>query len=348
MFLVRLQGKRQNPVYSITYRTTVNYFLGKMLTELLQEQRRNLDDYFDRLDKNEVEKVVRACLDTKGLIVFTGVGKSGIIAEKIAMTMISTGTKALYLPPTNFLHGDIGILSENDLFVLMSRSGETEELLNLIPFAKKRGTRLLAIVSNPQSRLAKQCDLSINLPFDKELCPFDLAPTTSTTVQLLFGDLLAIALMRSKNFDLSAYALNHPSGTIGKKMTITVDELMCKNDNLPLAKPTDKLTDALTELTNKKCGALLIVDDERNFLGIFTDGDLRRALQTQGTEVLQKKMQEIMTVTALIIDQNKLAWDALKIMQRDPKKFVMMLPVVDKGKIMGLLRMHDIVQAGIS
>ncbi|MBS0603410.1 MAG: KpsF/GutQ family sugar-phosphate isomerase [Verrucomicrobia bacterium] len=319
-----------------------------MLTELLEAQRRYVDHYFDHLDLTEVDKVVQECLSTKGLIVFTGVGKSGIIAEKIAMTMISTGTKALYLPPTNFLHGDIGILSENDLFVLMSRSGETEELLNLIPFVKKRSARLLSIVSNPHSRLAKQCDLSINLPFEKELCPFDLAPTTSTTVQLLFGDLLAIALMRSKGFDLSAYALNHPSGSIGKKMTITVEELMFKDNHVPLAAPSDRLLDVLVELTNKKCGALLVTDDERNLLGIFTDGDLRRALQTQGPDVLQKPIRELMTPSALRIERDKLAWEALKIMQRDPKKFVMVLPVVEQGKVAGILRMHDIVQAGIT
>lgn len=319
-----------------------------MLSDLLNEQRRNIESYFERLDLNAVSQVVQECLHTQGLIVFTGVGKSGIIAEKIAMTMISTGTKALYLPPTNFLHGDIGILSENDLFVLMSRSGETEELLNLVPFAKKRGSRLLAIVSNPDSRLAKQCDLSVTLPFEKELCPFDLAPTSSTTVQLLFGDLLAIALMRSKGFDLSAYALNHPSGSIGKKMSVTVEDLMCKDNHVPLAHPNDRLIDVLVELTNKKCGALLVADERKNFLGIFTDGDLRRALQTQGSDVLQKPMGELMTPSALTIEKDKLAWDALKMMQRDPKRFVMVLPVLEQGKVAGILRMHDIVQAGVS
>jgi arabinose-5-phosphate isomerase len=319
-----------------------------MLAELLTAQQRYIDHYFENLDLSQVERVVQECLDTKGLIVFTGVGKSGIIAEKIAMTMISTGTKALYLPPTNFLHGDIGILSENDLLVLMSRSGETEELLNLVPFAKKRNARLLAIVSNANSRLAKHCDLSVNLPFEKELCPFDLAPTTSTTVQLLFGDLLAIALMRSKGFDLSAYALNHPSGTIGKKMSITVDELMFKGDQLPLARPHDRLSSALVELTNKKLGGLIIVDDAQNFLGIFTDGDLRRALQNQGPHVLEKPIGELMTISALTIEKEKLVWEALKIMQKDPKKLVMILPVLEQGKAVGFLRMHDIVQAGIS
>ena len=316
--------------------------------ELLKEQRHYINDYFDRLDLDEVDKVVQECLNTKGLIVLTGVGKSGIIAEKIAMTMISTGTKALYLPPTNFLHGDLGILSENDLFVLMSRSGETEELLNLVPFARKRGTRLLSIVSNAESRLAKHCDLSITLPFEKELCPFDLAPTTSTAVQLLFGDLLSIALMRAKGFDLSAYALNHPAGAIGKKMSVTVEELMFKDDHVPIAKPSDRLIEVLEELSNKKCGALLIADEHKNFLGIFTDGDLRRAMQNLGPEVLQKPIQELMTLSPLTIEKGRLAWEALKIMQKDPKKLVMVLPVVDQGKVAGLLRMHDIIQAGIS
>ncbi len=319
-----------------------------MLLELISEQRRNLEHYFDHLDLSQVDAVLQQCLSIKGLIVFTGVGKSGIIAEKIAMTLISTGTKALYLPPTNFLHGDIGILSEGDLFVLMSRSGETEELLNLIPFAKKRKTQLLAIVSNPESRLAKACDVFIDLPFEKELCPFDLAPTTSTTVQLLFGDLLAIALMRAKGFDLSTYALNHPSGSIGKKMTITVDDLMFKDHHIPLVKPEDRLLDVLVELTNKKCGALLVADEAKTLLGIFTDGDLRRALQLKGSDVLQKNLQELMTPSALWIERGTLAWEALKIMQKDPKKFVMILPVVEQGKVVGILRMHDIVQAGIT
>lgn len=319
-----------------------------MLLELLREQRRYIDHYFDHLDLIEVDKVLQECLNTQGLIIFTGVGKSGIIAEKIAMTMISTGTKALYLPPTNFLHGDLGIVSKEDLLVMMSRSGETEELLNLVPFAKKRGARLLAIVSNPHSRLVKHCDVSIHLPFEKELCPFDLAPTTSTTVQLLFGDLLAIALMRSKGFDLSAYALNHPSGAIGKKMSTTVEELMFKDEQLPVATPDARLADVLVELSNKKLGALVIVDGQKNFMGIFTDGDLRRALQNQGSDVLEKSMHELMTINALTIEKGKLAWEALKIMQKDPKKFVMILPVVDNGKAVGILRMHDIVQAGIS
>jgi arabinose-5-phosphate isomerase len=317
------------------------------LSEILASQQQYLDFYFKNLDIGQVEKAVEACLQTKGLIVFTGVGKSGIIAEKIAMTLISTGTKALYLPPTNFLHGDIGILSENDMLVLISRSGETEELLNLLPFARQRNTPLFAIVSNPQSRLAKMCDLYVNLPVEKELCPFDLAPTTSTEVQLLFGDLLSVTLMRMKQFDLSSYALNHPSGSIGKKILLKVEDVMFKGPEVPLCKPDDKLIDVLVELSNKKCGALLVSNPHQELLGIFTDGDLRRALQTQGSSVLEKPMSSLMTVSPLFVDKEELAWNALKRMQRDPKKYVMVLPVLDNKRIVGILHMHSLVQSGI-
>ena len=190
--------------------------------------------------------------------------------------------------------------------------------------------------------------MAINLPFQNELCPFDLAPTTSTTVQLLFGDLLAIALMRTKGFNLDAYAQNHPLGSIGKKVSVTVDELMHKGDQIPLAKPQDRLIDVLVELSNKKCGALLVSDEENNFLGIFTDGDLRRTLQNQGSDVLSRTMQELMTPSALSVEKGSLAWDALKIMQKDPKRFVMVLPVLDQGKVAGLLHMHSVIQSGVA
>jgi len=319
-----------------------------MLKDLLDQQRQHIQYYFDKLDLKAVEAALNACMQTKGLIVFTGVGKSGIIAEKIAMTLISTGTKALSLPPTNFLHGDIGILSENDLFVLISKSGETEELLNLVPFARQRNTRVMAIVSNRDSRLAKAADLYVELPVEQELCPFDLAPTTSTSVQLLFGDLLAAALMRLKKFNMSDYALNHPSGSLGKKMTLKVEDVMLHGTHIPVCRPKDRLMDVLVELSNKKCGALLIVDEEHSFLGIFTDGDLRRALQSQGSSVLEKKMEALMTAAAVSIPSDTLAWDALKTMQKDPKKWVMVVPVLKKRKVVGVLRMHDIIQSGVA
>lgn len=319
------------------------------IQEILSRQKQYLAHYFTNLPLEQLQEVIRRCSEVSGLLVLTGVGKSGIIAEKIAMTLISTGTKALYFPPTNFLHGDIGILSKQDLLLLFSRSGETEELLHLIPFAKKRKTPIVAVVSHLNSRLARLADLSVYLPVEKELCPFNLAPTTSTLVQLLFGDLLTIALMQKKQFDLFEYSLNHPAGSIGKKMTLKVEDLMFRNQAIPIANPSDKLVDVLFELSDKKCGALLIVDEEKKLLGIFTDGDLRRALQIKGSSALEQSMRDLMTNSTVVANQDLLARDALTLMQRDPKKYITILPVVLNDRtVIGILRLHDIIQAGIA
>lgn len=319
-----------------------------MLKELFTQQKQYLDFFFNTLDLKKAEEVVNLCRQTKGMLVLAGVGKSGIVSEKIAMTLISTGTKALYLPTTNFLHGDIGLLSQEDTVLMFSKSGETEELLNLLPFIKRRGTKVITIVSNPQSRLGAQADLSICLPVEKELCPFDLAPTTSTEVQLLFGDVLAIALMKAKGFSLDAYGENHPSGTIGKKITMKVEEIMIQGNNVPLCKPEDRLADVLVELSNKKCGCLIVIGEDNNFHGVFTDGDLRRCLQTLGSQVLEKQIGELMTRSATSIQKDERAWEAMKLMQKDSKKWIMVLPVLEGQKVVGILRMHDIIHAGIS
>ncbi len=319
------------------------------IQEILSRQKQYLAHYFANLPLEQLQEVIRRCSKVPGLLVLTGVGKSGIIAEKIAMTLISTGTKALYFPPTNFLHGDIGILSEQDLLLLFSRSGETEELLHLIPFAKNRKTPIIAVVSQLNTRLARLADLSVHLPVEKELCPFNLAPTTSTLVQLLFGDLLTISLMQQKQFDLFEYSLNHPAGSIGKKMILKVEDLMFREQNIPTANPSDKLINVLFELSDKKCGALLIVDEEKKLLGIFTDGDLRRALQIKGPSVLEQSMRDLMTDSTIVANREQLAWDALALMQRDPKKYITTLPVVLNDRtVIGVLRLHDIIQAGIA
>ena len=320
-----------------------------MLKNLLDESQRHLNYFFQNVDLARFEEVVQMCKECEGFVIFTGVGKSGIIAEKTAMTLISTGTKALFLPPMNFLHGDIGIVSEKDLLVMISKSGETEEMLSLVPFIQRRKAKIISLVSNPTSRLAKSSDLFMHLPVERELCSFDLVPTTSTAVQLIFGDILAIALMKDRNFNMNDYVLNHPAGSIGKKLTLTVENVMLSGEQVPTCQPQDKLVDVLVELSNKKCGALVVIDDKREFKGIFTDGDLRRALQMKGSEVLDQPMEHLMTPSAICVSSDMLAWDAMKYMQQDPKKWVMVTPVVNKSQVVvGILRMHDIVQAGIS
>ncbi len=318
-----------------------------MLKKLLDEAQEYLTYFFQTIDVEKFQQIVDLCSNSKGLLLFTGIGKSGIIAEKIAATLTSTGTKALYLPPMNFLHGDIGILSETDVVFMLSKSGESEELLNLIPFIQRRKAQIIGVVSNANSRLAKSSQLCMSLPVQKELCSFDLVPTTSSEVQLIFGDVLAIALMKTRNFNLDDYALNHPSGTIGKKMTLTVKDVMISGEAIPACTPEHKLADVLVELSHKKCGALIITNDSNHLTGIFTDGDLRRALQTHGSDVLQKTMKELMTPSAVSVLSNMLAWDAMKEMQKNPGKWVMVTPVVEDGKVVGILRMHDIIQSGI-
>lgn len=319
-----------------------------MMRSLVEKQRRYLNAFFDCLDLDEVQRACQLCLETTGLLLFTGVGKSGMIAEKIAMTLVSTGTRALYLPPTNLLHGDLGIVSEQDLLILLSKSGHTEELLQLLPHVKRRGARTLALVSHRQSPLARACDVYVHLPVERELCPFDLAPTTSTVVQLLFGDLLAVALMQTKGLSLAEYAKVHPAGSLGKKMTLTVKELMLTGDQIPFCRDQDRIGDVLTQLSDKCCGAMLVVDGEKRLVGIFTDGDLRRALQKQGDRVLQRSAKDLMNASPLSVTQDQLAFDAMKGMQKDPTRWVSVVPVMHEGQVVGILRMHDIVQAGVA
>lgn len=319
-----------------------------MIKELLEESQKNIDYFFKNVNATQFESILHFCFSCKGLIICTGIGKSGIIAEKIATTLASTGTKALYLPTLNFLHGDIGLLSEGDIVLMLSKSGESEELLTLIPFIHKKKAKIIGLTSQVNSRLAKDSDLYLHLPVQKELCHFDLVPTTSTEVQLIFGDILSISLMKLRNFKLTDYALNHPSGTIGKKMTLTVKDIMLKDSSLPICKADAKLGDVIVELTQKKCGALIITGENLELLGIFTDGDLRRALQKHGSSVLEQKIGDLMTSTAISVNSEILAWEAMQQMQQDVNKWVMVSPVVQNNKVVGLLRMHDIIQAGLT
>lgn len=319
-----------------------------MLKELFTEYQRNLNYFFDHVNLVKAEEIFQLLLSCEGMVIFTGVGKSGIIGDKLAKTLISTGTKSLFLPPMNALHGDIGIVTANDLLICISKSGESEELLSLIPFAKKKRAKTIAWVSNEKSKLYERCDVSILLPLNKELCPFDLAPTTSTSIQLIFGDVLSIAMMKAKGFSLDDYALNHPAGAIGKKISLTVSDVMLEGERLPLCRPNDRLREALVTLTDKKCGCLLITDEAGILCGVFTDGDLRRALQKEPAAMLEKTMEELMTPSCLATEKEVRAVEALKKMQYDQKRWVTVLPVTESGKIVGLLRMHDLIQAGIA
>ncbi len=319
-----------------------------MLKELLEQERSYLNHFFDTIDLQALEKFVQVLNACQGMMIFSGIGKSGLVAEKIAMTMTSTGSKAFFLSPTNALHGDIGIVTERDIFVMLSKSGESDELLHLIPFMRNKGVKIAAIVTNVKSRLAKAADYVLPLPHERELCPYDLAPTTSTVIQMIVGDVLAVALMKMHGFSLDDFAKNHPAGRIGRRMITKVKDLMIANEGIPLCHPQDQLGDTLVELSNKRCGCVLVIDEERHLLGIFTDGDLRRSLQKYGAQALEHTMGELMTRTPRWIDQHALAYHAMHLMEEDQKRPIMVLAVLDDAqKVVGVIKMHDIVQSGL-
>lgn len=319
-----------------------------MLKELFESERQILNHFFDNINFEQVEILLDILRNCEGMIITTGVGKSGLVAEKIALTLTSTGSKAFFLSSSNALHGDIGIVGKNDVFIMISKSGESEELLQLIPTLRNRGTKLIAIVNKANSRLAKACDHSVVLPIEKELCPYDMVPTISSVTHMILGDILAIALMTLKNFSLLEYAQNHPAGKIGRRLTLRVSDLMLKGDDIPRADPHSKLLDILVELSNKRCGCVLVLDPSHVLQGIFTDGDLRRALQKYGPKALESSIQMLMTRNPRYISSEEMAYQALSVMEADQLHPVTALPVIDSNhRVVGLIKMHDIVQSGL-
>jgi arabinose-5-phosphate isomerase len=319
-----------------------------MLKRLFEDQRRYLNHFFDSVPLDEAQKILNLLIACRGVIIFSGVGKSGHIAEKVSTTFLSTGTRSFFLTPANALHGDIGFVSPEDVFLCFSKSGGSQELIDLLPHVKRRGAFTIAIVSASHSKLARMADLSILLPIEREICPYDLAPTTSTAAQLIFGDCLAVALMQAKNFTMGQFAANHPGGLLGRKITLKVADLMLKDGEIPLCRPGDALIDVLHELSTKKCGCLLVVDEKRELKGIFTDGDLRRAIELNGPNALQMPLSRLMTSAPKSIAPGLLAFEAVKQMEEDPTRLITVLPVLEKERVVGLIRMHDILQKELS
>jgi arabinose-5-phosphate isomerase len=301
-----------------------------MLKTLFEKQKSSLEYFFAHLDFNRAQKILEKIRSCKGCVILCGVGKSGHIAQKIAATFVSTGTRSTFLCPLNALHGDLGFVSQDDLFILLSKSGESQELIDLLPYIKRRGAFTIGVISQEHSRLAKLVDQTMILPVDKELCPLNLAPTTSTTVQLLFGDALAIQLMEDRQFSVTDFASNHPAGFLGRKITMKVTDLMLKEEAIPVCQLDDRLIETLHELTAKKCGCLLVCDTDLRLLGIFTSA-------------LQMKLSELMTKSPVTISPEVLVSSAAEQM-----KAVTVLPVIESEKVVGLLRMHDIIQVGLS
>jgi arabinose-5-phosphate isomerase len=301
-----------------------------------------------RLEQDQIERVVQLLAGCKGKIVILGVGKSGIIAQKIAATMTSTGTAALYLHPSDALHGGIGIISADDVVMILSNSGETDEIIEMLPYLKRRQVPLIALVGNLNSTLARRADAVIDGSVDQEACPLNLAPTTSTTVALALGDSLALTLMQVKGLTPDDFAINHPAGQLGKRLTMTVADLMHSGSDNPTVTAGAVWMDIVKGISVGGLGAVNVVDDSGRLAGIITDGDLRRAIQRLNHETLANlKCEEIMTTNPTVASPQLLAYDALRLMEDRPSQ-ISVLPVVDDKRVcVGLIRLHDIVRSGL-
>ncbi|BAS59560.1 KpsF/GutQ family protein [Leptolyngbya boryana NIES-2135] len=313
---------------------------------LLQLEANAITRAAHQLQPEAVEKAVDLLLNCSGKIVLSGVGKSGIVAQKIAATLNSIGTMAVSLHPCDALHGDLGIVTAADVGIVLSNSGETEELIAMMPHLKNRQVPIIAVLGNVSSTLARYADVVLDAAVDREACPLNLAPTTSTTVALAIGDALAMTVMQIRGITSDDFALNHPAGRLGKRLTLTVEDLMhCGN---PVLLPDASWLEVVGAITQGGSGAVSVVSDRRKLLGLITDGDLRRWVQkTPATELETLTAAAIMTENPVTITPRTLAYTALKLMEDRPSQ-IAVLPVVDDDQCcVGLLRLHDIFRSGL-
>ncbi|KAL6989079.1 putative arabinose 5-phosphate isomerase [Sarracenia purpurea var. burkii] len=317
------------------------------LLNLFKSQRKYLNFFFQNLDLSQTLAFTQTLLNTKGTIFFSGVGKSGFVARKISQTLVSLGIRSGFLSPIDALHGDIGILSHSDVLVLFSKSGNTEELSRLVPCAKAKGAFLISVTSTEANRLMDLCDLNVHLPLERELCPFDLAPVTSTAIQMVFGDTVAVAMMGARNLTKDEYAANHPAGRIGKSLIFKVKDVMKKQEELPVCHEGDLIMDQLVELTSKGCGCLLVTDDQFHLMGTFTDGDLRRTLKASGEGIFKLTVGAMCNRNPRTIGPDAMAVEAMQKMESPPSP-VQFLPVVDGPNILiGIVTLHGLVSVGL-
>ncbi len=325
------------------------------LTRCLQEESQAIAEASTRLCSEDVEAalfLLERCADSKAKLVITGVGKSGIVARKIAATFSSIGLMALYLNPLDALHGDLGVVASDDVCLLLSNSGETSELLELLPHLKRRGISRIALVGQADSSLGKGSDVTLEAFVDKEICPLNLAPTASTAVAMAIGDALAAVWMERRGISLADFALNHPAGSLGKRLTMTVADLMVVADDLPPLQPTTTLPEVISKLTQGAIGNGWVEDPNHpnRLLGLITDGDLRRGLRSHApSQWALLTAEDLMTIDPITVRHDMLAVDAIQRMEHNQRKPISVMPVVNSnGTFEGLLRLHDLVQAGLA
>lgn len=314
---------------------------GKKVLQIEQEGLAELAQYINDDFSLACEKIFHC----QGRVIVMGMGKSGHIGHKIAATFASTGTPSFFVHPGEASHGDLGMVTEKDIVLAISNSGEASEILALIPVLKRKQILLICMTRSPQSAMGKAADIHLCIKVPKEACPLGLAPTTSTTATLVMGDALAIALLRARGFTAEDFALSHPGGALGRKLLLHVSDLMNKEDDIPRVSKEATLREALVEITRKKLGMTVICDDNMFINGIFTDGDLRRIFDL-GIDLNNAKISDVMTKGGIRISPDSLAVEALNLMQA---KHITSLLVTepDSDILLGVLHMHDLLQAGV-
>ncbi|MBI5102686.1 MAG: KpsF/GutQ family sugar-phosphate isomerase [Nitrospirae bacterium] len=298
----------------------------------------------DKLD-DRFDEAVGIIFKSRGKVVVTGMGKSGIIAKKIASTLASTGTPAFFMHPGEASHGDLGMVSSEDVVIAISNSGETDELVSLIPFLKRFNVNLISMTGNADSSLAKAADVSLDVSVREEACPLGVVPTASTTASLAMGDAVAVALLIKRGFNEQDFASFHPSGSLGKKLFIKVKDLMHTGEALPFIDPSASMTDAVVEISSKRLGIAIVVDGDKKILGIVTDGDIRRGVEQWGKGFFDMTASDVMTKTPKMIAADALAAKALSVMEKHSIT-VLVVPGPD-GRAEGIVHLHDILKQGI-
>jgi arabinose-5-phosphate isomerase len=295
--------------------------------------------------KPDFESLCSNILDIKGKLILMGIGKSGHIAQKISATLSSTGTSSFFIHPTEAAHGDLGMISKQDAILILSNSGQTKEIIEILPALKRSTTNIFTLTNNDQSTIAKAGKINLVINADEEACPLDLAPTSSTTIALVFGDALAIALLEARGFGKDDFAKSHPAGQLGKKLTTLVQDLAVMNEQTPIVNQATYLKDALLVITEKKLGVTLVSNEEK-VIGIFTDGDLRRCLNNE-IDLNKTPIKDVMTTNFKSIQSDALAIDAAEIMEKDKIFSLVVNSSTNGGNSMGIITMHQLLEAGI-
>ena len=313
--------------------------------KVLKIEAEAINALLDKIDERFVQavEILNKC---SGKVIVIGIGKSGIVSQKIASTFACTGTPAFFLHPAEGIHGDIGMLSKGDVAVAISNSGETQEIIQLLPVIKRWGITLIVMTGNPRSGLAQSGDVVLDTSVKEEACPLGLVPTASTTATLAMGDALALALLRKKGFMEDDFAMLHPGGTLGRKLLLHVEDFMHKGDEMPLIREDTLIKEGLLEMTTKRLGVTGVCDKEGAFVGVITDGDLRRALEREGN-VLNQPASTIMTRNPKTIAKNDLAAKALHRMEEFSITSLFILSDDDSHKPIGIIHMHDLLKVGV-